>query len=78
MVHKMQEYTQEQIDNLAKNIKTLNQYELCQGWRFAKSGDPRFRNDLITSEGISLGELYSNCLTKSGGFTPAISKALGW
>lgn len=74
----MNNITQEKIDEVAKEIKSMNQYTLCYNWRFAKSGDIRFRNDLITSDGISLGELYIKCLKDAGGFTSDISKSIGW
>lgn len=73
----MSDYTQEQIDKIAEEIKSMNQLSLCYAWRFSKIGDARFRTDLITSEGKSLGDLFSETLKEKGGFTPEISKQIG-
>jgi len=53
-----------------KLIDDMTQYELCHRWRFAKIGDPLFQGDT--------GEYYSKILKEKGGFTPEISKQLGW
>jgi len=74
----MNDYTQEQIDQFAKEIKVMDQFSLCYYWRFSKAGNPRFRTDLITTEGKSLGDLFSEELKAKGGFTPEISKLIGW
>lgn len=75
----VENYTQQQIDDTAETIKKMEHYEMCHIWRFGKSGLIYFRTDLIASEGISLGELFRNRLYDHfGGFTPAISKSLGW
>jgi hypothetical protein len=72
-------YTQEQIDEMAKKIGTLEHYGMCMAWRNANAGSPYFRNDLITSEGKSLGDIYQERLFGHfGGFTPEISKSIGW
>ena len=73
------EYTQEQIDEMAKKIGTLEHYGMCFAWRQANTGSPYFRSDLITTEGKSLGDLYKERLfSHFGGFTPEISKSIGW
>ncbi|HLD98166.1 MAG TPA: hypothetical protein VI815_02490 [Candidatus Nanoarchaeia archaeon] len=74
----MAELTQQQIDSIAETIKAMDQYTLCRNWRFAPSGTLMFRKDLITSEGKSLGDLFSDTLKEKGGFTSEISKELGW
>ncbi len=75
----MNEYTQEQIDALAKEIDAMEHYAMCAAWRFAKDADPRFRSDLIASDGKSLGDHFKERLYDHfGGFTPEISKSLGW
>ena len=72
-------YAQEQIDEIAKEINGMEHYSMCSAWRFAKDADPRFRSDLITTEGKSLGTLFKERLFDHfGGFTPDISKSLGW
>jgi len=72
-------YSQEEIDEMQKLIESMAQYEMCSAWRFHPSGDPLFRNDLIASDGRSLGDTYHERLFKHfNGFTPEISKSLGW
>jgi len=74
----MSDYTQEQIDAMETEIKEMGHYALCTAWRFSSVGDPRFRSDLITSSGKSLGDIFSERLRAFGGFTPEISKAIGF
>lgn len=75
----MVDYAQEQIDKFAKDIENMGHYDMCFLWRNAPSGNPYFRNDLIVSSGKSLGEIYQDRLFKHfGGFTPEISKEIGW
>ena len=57
------EKTKEQIDR-------MSQEELCRKWRFAKAGDPMFQGET--------GEYFGDKLTEKGGFTPEISKRIGW
>lgn len=51
-------------------IDSMTQYELCSKWRFASCGDPLFQGDT--------GKYFSKVLVDKGGFTPEISKSLGW
>jgi hypothetical protein len=51
-------------------IDAMSQYELCRLWRFAKTGHPLISGDT--------GEYFAQRLKEMGGFTPEISKALGW
>jgi hypothetical protein len=51
-------------------IDAMSQYELCSMWRFAPTGEPLLQGDT--------GEYFSKKLVEKGGFTPAISKQLGW
>ena len=75
----MKDYTQEEIDDLANEINDLGHLAMCYTWRFAKTGDPRLRNDLLTSDGKSLGDIFQKRLfTHFSGFTPEISKEIGW
>jgi len=39
-------------------------------WRFAKSGEPLLQGNT--------GKYFAEVLEKKGGFTPEISKHLGW
>ena len=73
------ELTQAEIDDLAKEIEVMGHYQMCKLWRFGDSRKGYFRKDFITSTGKSLGDLFSDRLFKDfGGFTPQISKQLGW
>ena len=52
-------------------IDGMSQYEMCSIWRFSKGG-----NKLLQGES---GTYFSDRLFKHfGGFTPEISKELGW
>ena len=51
-------------------IDSLSQEDLCSKWRFAPAGDPLFQGDT--------GDYFSKRLKEKGGFTPEISKRLGW
>ena len=73
------DHTQENIDAIAKEIETMDHQSMCSAWRFGKSGDAKFRRDLKTSDGRNLGDIFSDRLFKHfGGFTPEISKSIGW
>jgi hypothetical protein len=51
-------------------IDAMDQYELCQMWRFAPIGSPLLQGDT--------GNYFKVRLKEKGGFTPKISKDLGW
>ena len=51
-------------------IDSMSQYDLCRLWRFAKFPHPLLQGDT--------GEYFSLRLKELGGFTPEISKSLGW
>jgi hypothetical protein len=55
---------------LKDRIDAMSQLELCRVWRFATTGDP-----LLAGE---VGEYFAEKLKEKGGFTPEISKHLGW
>lgn len=62
---------QERIVVLKKQIDAMSHYDLCRRWRFASAGDPFFRGEV--------GEyFYEKLFKEKGGFTPEISKQLGW
>ncbi|NCC88460.1 MAG: hypothetical protein EOM05_11470 [Clostridia bacterium] len=68
------EYTDKQIQDALAIIKTMAHYEMCRLWRFHPKGtDIYLRGDLPT------GEAFKERLFQHfGGFTPEISKELGW
>lgn len=68
------EYTPKDIEDALKKIEDMDQYTMCKLWRYAPTGSEiYFRSDLPT------GEAFKNRLFKHfGGFTPEISKSIGW
>jgi hypothetical protein len=69
-----EEYSEEQLKAMEKEIDEMSHENLCRRWRFSKSGDPFFRSDIPR-----LSERFKNRLfNELGGFTPEISKAIGW
>ena len=58
------------LDEIKNEIDQMSHYELCRVWRFAKIGDPRFQGEA--------GDYFAQKLKEAGGFTPEISKAIGW
>jgi len=59
------------IRTVKAEIDTMSHYEMCKIWRFAKAG-----NKYTIGE---IGEYFSKRLYDYwGGFTPEISKELGW
>jgi len=76
---KTEEYTQNEINNFETMIEEMDHETMCYKWRFSPSGSPLFRKDLITSSGKSLGDIFKKRLFEHfGGFTPEISKSIGW
>jgi hypothetical protein len=65
-------YSEEEIKQMEAQIEAMTQYDMCLRWRFAKSGDPFFRRDL------PLFEKFNKRFKELGGFTPEISKDIGW
>jgi hypothetical protein len=61
---------QERIKALKAQIDAMSQYELCLRWRFSLAGDPLLQGEV--------GEYFDKKLKEKGGFTPGISKHLGW
>lgn len=53
-------------------INAMSQSEMCQLWRFAPSGHPYFDSEL------PYYDIFKARFDSLGGFTPAISKAIGW
>lgn len=56
---------------LKEKIDKMSHYEMCSIWRFSPNGNP-----LLMGE---VGDYFKEKLFKHyGGFTPGISKKLGW
>jgi len=65
-------YTQEQ-QTIIDKINQMGHYEMCYFWRFAPSGHHYFDKTL------PYAKIFEERLFKHfGGFTPEISKSLGW
>ena len=68
----MTEMTEEQRNAYKQTIDSWDQYTTCSHWRFDKSGLPWTGGD------AELSKYFAEHFKKMGGFTPAISKSLGW
>jgi len=68
----MNEYTIEQINEALEDIETMDHETMCRLWRFG-GNEIYFRNDLPTGEAFKRRLFYY-----FGGFTPEISKKIGW
>ena len=55
-----------------KDIAAMSQYEMAHLWRFAPSGHPFF------DRRYPLFDAFKKRFKVLGGFTPEISKSLGW
>ena len=51
-------------------IDNMSQYQLCYMWRFGKVGESLLQGDT--------GKYFAKVMSEEGGFTPEISKELGW
>ncbi len=60
----------QEIEDWKKKIDAMSQTEMAQLWRFAPSGHPIFSSPLYDYFNVRFNSL--------GGFTPGISKAIGW
>ncbi len=59
----LDEKTKEKIDK-------MSQYEMASLWRFSPSGSPYFQGEA--------GDYFDKVFKEKGGFTPEISKSLGF
>jgi len=63
--------TYELTPELKAEIDNMSHYEMCRVWRFAATGDRRIMGEA--------GQYFKQRLFDHfGGFTPEISKDLGW
>lgn len=51
-------------------IDAMTRYELCRLWRFTPIGNPLLQDEA--------GTYFATRLRELGGFSPEISKSLGW
>ncbi len=64
--------TEQEITDWKARIDAMDQMEMARLWRFAPSGHPIFNRD------FPLFEHFNARFQSLGGFTPGISKAIGW
>ena len=64
--------TGEEIKEWERKIDAMSREEMCRLYRFAEPGHPCF----LTDSHVTL--YFSRRFHKLGGFSPAISKRLGW
>lgn len=57
-------------EKIKAEIDGMSQYQLCHAWRFSKVDDSRLQGEA--------GKYFEAKLKEKGGFTPEISKSLGW
>jgi len=55
---------------IKRRIDAMTREEMARLWRFAPLGDPMFQDDT--------GDYFRQRFRELGGFSPAISKAIGW
>ena len=60
-----------EIEEINK-INQMSQTEMAKLWRFAPSGHPYFNSSL------PYFKIFDKRFKELGGFTPEISKAIGW
>jgi hypothetical protein len=63
---------QVEIDQHIHDISQMSQEDMASLWRFAPSGHPYFDNT------IPLYAVFKKRFDELGGFTPEISKKIGW
>jgi len=64
--------TEQEVADWKKKIDAMSQEEMCRLWRFAEPGHPCF----VT--GTPVTEHFMKRFNELGGFTPEISKRIGW
>lgn len=67
-----EEFTKEEIE-IIKEINQLEHFEMCRLWRFEKTGHIYFDKSKPFAQ-----IFYNRLFGHFGGFTPAISKRLGF
>jgi hypothetical protein len=62
----------QQLEKETAAINAMTREEMCRKWRFAPCGDPYFHRD------HPLCAIFKKRFDELGGFSPGISKQLGW
>ena len=58
------------IEEIKKEIDLMSHEDMAKRWRFSKIGDPIFQGET--------GDYFIDRFKILGGFTPTISKRIGW
>lgn len=58
------------VEKMMADIDAMTQEQMARLWRFASAGSPYF-------QGV-VGKYFVKVFKEKGGFTPEISKRLGW
>ncbi len=64
--------TDAEIEEYKKKIDAMTRTEMCRAWRFHKIGSVYFNSEL------PLYDYFKARFDKLGGFSPTISKEIGW
>lgn len=68
----MKEYTEEEVQKALQEIESMDHYTMCKLWRFG-SNPVYFCSDLPTGKAFK-----ERLFDHFGGFTPEMSKLIGW
>jgi hypothetical protein len=68
----MTELTTEEVKDWEKKIDGMSREEMAHMWRFSPSGHPVFRYE------SPLFKRFKERFANLGGFSPEISKKIGW
>jgi hypothetical protein len=63
---------QDEIDSALKEISTMTHVQMARLYRFSPIGDPLF------DKSLPIFNAFMERFKAFGGFTPAISKEIGW
>jgi hypothetical protein len=61
---------QKKIEGMKREIDKMSRFEMARKWRFAPVGDPMFQGEV--------GDYFDKRFKELGGFSPEISKKIGW
>ena len=61
---------EQEVIELKAKIDSMSRLDMARRWRFAPVGDPMFQGEV--------GDYFEKRFKELGGFTPEISKKIGW
>ena len=68
----LSDFSVDELETINKEIDEMSHEEMCRRWRFSGAGDFIFRSDL------PFYARFKKRFDALGGFTPEISKKIGW